>query len=107
MRHGLESVVAWLLAEAPLPPYWRYDILQGLLVLSRFGKLPDPRASEAIELILEKRHRDGCWRANGRSYWRSPGSDGSGTEVVDWGRRGPNEMVTLNALRVLRAARAT
>ncbi len=25
-------------------------------------------------------------------------------EVVDWGRSGPNEMVTLNALRVLRAA---
>jgi hypothetical protein len=25
-------------------------------------------------------------------------------EVVDWGRRGPNEMITLNALRVLRDA---
>jgi hypothetical protein len=25
-------------------------------------------------------------------------------EVVDWGRSGPNEMLTLNALRVLRAA---
>jgi hypothetical protein len=24
--------------------------------------------------------------------------------VVDWGRRGPNEMITLNALRVLRMA---
>jgi hypothetical protein len=25
-------------------------------------------------------------------------------EVVDWGRSGPNEMLTLNALRVLKAA---
>jgi hypothetical protein len=25
-------------------------------------------------------------------------------EVVDWGRGGPNEMITLNALRVLAAA---
>jgi len=25
-------------------------------------------------------------------------------EVVDWGRDGPNEMITLNALRCLRAA---
>jgi len=25
-------------------------------------------------------------------------------EVVDWGRSGPNEMITVNALRVLKAA---
>jgi hypothetical protein len=25
------------------------------------------------------------------------------TELVDWGRSGPNELITLNALRVLRA----
>ncbi len=25
-------------------------------------------------------------------------------EVVDWGRRGPNAMITLNGLRVLKAA---
>jgi hypothetical protein len=28
----------------------------------------------------------------------------SGAESVDWGRSGPNEMISLNALRVLRAA---
>lgn len=28
----------------------------------------------------------------------------SNIEVVDWGRNGPNEMITLNALRVLKAA---
>jgi hypothetical protein len=29
----------------------------------------------------------------------------SNVDVADWGRRGPNEMITLNALRVLKAAR--
>ena len=28
----------------------------------------------------------------------------SSVEVVDWGRQGPNRMITLNALRVLKAA---
>jgi hypothetical protein len=28
----------------------------------------------------------------------------SNVEVVDWGRNGPNEMLTLNALRVLKSA---
>jgi hypothetical protein len=32
------------------------------------------------------------------------GGAGSNVEVVDWGRRGPSEMITLNALRILRAA---
>jgi len=86
------------------PPYWHYDALFGLLVLSRCGRVTDPRADEALDLIEAKRQDDGCWSADGRAYWRRPGSEGSNVEVVDWGRRGPNEMVTLNALRVLRSA---
>ena len=85
------------------PPYWHFDILQGLLVLSRLGVVDDPRADEALELLERKRLTDGRWRPS--SYWWSkPGSKGSNVEVVDWGRGGPNEMLTLNALRVLRAA---
>lgn len=83
---------------------WHYDVLFGLLVLSRCGKVTDPRAAEALDLIEAKRGNDGCWKADGRPYWRRPGSEGSNVEVVDWGRSGPNEMVTLNALRTLRAA---
>jgi hypothetical protein len=86
------------------PPYWHYDVLQGLLVLSRFGVAADPRAGEALDLVHSKRGRDGRWRASGHAYWRPPGSAGSNVEVVDWGRKGPNEMVTLNAMRVSRAA---
>jgi hypothetical protein len=86
------------------PPYWHYDVLHGLLILSRCGKAPDPRAAEALDLIDAKRGQDGRWRADGRRYWRPPGSAGSNVEAVDWGRSGPSEMVTLNALRVLGAA---
>jgi len=85
------------------PPYWHYDVLQALLVLSRMGLAHDPRARDAVELVEQRRLPDGRWRAGGH-WWKPPGSKGSNVEVVDWGRSGPNEMVTLNALRVLHAA---
>jgi hypothetical protein len=85
------------------PPFWHFDILQGLLVLSRLGVVDDPRAGEALDELERKRLADGRWRAGGY-WWSTPGSAGSNVEVVDWGRGGPSEMITLNALRVLRAA---
>ena len=84
------------------PPYWHYDILQALLVLSRMGKASDPRASDALEELERRRLPDGRWQPSGY-WWKPPGSTVT-AEVVDWGRSGPNEMITLNALRVLRAA---
>ena len=45
---------------------------------------------------------DGRWRPGG--CWWSPPASAVTPEVVDWGRSGPNEMITLNALRILRAA---
>ena len=86
------------------PPYWHYDVLHALLVLSRWGKAGDSRTTDALELLEEKRREDGRWDADGRRYWSPPGSGGPGEEVVDWGPSRPNEMVTLNALRVLQAA---
>ncbi len=102
----------WLKLHYPL--YYHYDILQALVILSRAGKANDSRAQEAIDIIESKRGKDGCWRAEAY-YWKSVGqgaalvgkpfrSVGSNVDVVDWGRKGPNEMITLNALRVLKAA---
>jgi hypothetical protein len=85
------------------PVYWHYDILQALRVLGRAGKLGDPRAREALDLIESKRARDGTWHAEGR-FWRRGPVNAPNTEVVDWGASGPNEMITLNALRVLAAS---
>ena len=83
-------------------PFWHYDFLQALLVLSRMGLADDARARDAVELLEERRLPDGRWRGGAR-WWKPPGSKGSNVEVVDWGR-GPNEMVTLNSLRALSAA---
>jgi hypothetical protein len=88
------------------PPYWHYEVLQALLILSRLGQAGDPRAAQALELLVRRRRADGRWQPGGY-WWRPPGSTRSGSspvEVVDWGRSGPNELLTLNALRVLKAA---
>lgn len=91
----------WLVPH--YPPYWHYDVAQGLLILSRMGRARDPRAAEALDVLASLQEKDGCWHSR-RGWWRSPGNSGSNVEAVDWGRRGPSQMLTLNALRVLRAA---
>jgi hypothetical protein len=85
------------------PPYWRYDVLQALLVLSRMGLAGDPRAADALDVLERRRLPDGRWRPGG-CWWRYDGRGSGPLEVVDWGRDGPNEMITLNTLRCLRAA---
>jgi len=85
------------------PVYWHYDILQSLRVLERVGKLGDRRAGEALDLVESKRASDGAWHPEGRFWHRGP-LNAANTDVVDWGSHGPNEMITLNALRVLSAS---
>lgn len=90
----------WLKLHYPL--YWHYDVLQSLVVLSRFGPPRDARMREALDLVQAKRGPDGRWRAGG-FFWHPPAKRRPHAEVVDWGRTGPSKMITLNALRVLRA----
>jgi hypothetical protein len=94
--------------ELHYPLYWHYDILQALTVLSRSGKLEDSRTREAIDLVESKRGEDGLWRPEGY-YWSLKRKTRaklavSNVEIVDWGRNAPNEMITLNALRIMKAA---
>ncbi len=91
----------WLKLHYPL--YWHYDILQALVILARLRPLDDPRMQEALDLIEAKRLPNGCWKAEA-FYWVPPGKRGANVDVVDWGRKGANEMITLNALRVLKSA---
>jgi len=87
------------------PPYWHYDILQALLVLSRMRLTGDPRCSDALAVLERRRRPDGRWQA-GAYWWKPPGTQRGTVEVVDWGRSAPNEMITLNALRILRIGSA-
>lgn len=91
---------AWLILH--YPPYWHYDVLQALLVMARMGLAADPRGGGALDVLERRRLPDGRWRA-GAYWWNRPGA-GRGEDVVDWGRSGPNYMITLNALRVLKGA---
>jgi hypothetical protein len=100
--HGTGEPIhrSWLTLH--YPPYWHYDVLQALHLLTRTGHARDERAADALDVLEERRLPDGRWRA-GAYWWQPPGSPRA-PEVVDWGRGQPNEMLTLNALRVLRAA---
>ncbi|MEJ2262574.1 MAG: hypothetical protein P8X95_03970 [Anaerolineales bacterium] len=91
----------WLKLHYPL--YWHYDILQALLILSRLGPLEDARQQAALDVIEQKRLPDGDWKPEGY-FWYPPGKRSSNVEVVNWGRKDPNLMITLNALRVLKSA---
>jgi hypothetical protein len=99
-RTGEIGDPAWL--RLRYPAYWHYGVLQALLKLVPLGLLTDPRAADALDLVERKRRPDGTWAPEG-TYWRR-GRTGTGNEVVDWGSSGPNAMLTLSALRVLRAA---
>lgn len=92
---------AWLKLHYPL--YYHYDILQALVILARAGKVRDPRVCDALDIVESKRQPDGTWHAEA-FYWKPISQARSNVDVLDWGRSGANEMITLNALRVLKAA---
>jgi hypothetical protein len=101
LRTGEIIDSTWL--KPRYPPYWHYDILQALLVLTRIGRVRDPRATDALDELEHRRLQDGRWQAEGQ--WWKPADSSITPDVVAWGRSGePNPMITLNALRVLRAA---
>ncbi|RPH36811.1 MAG: hypothetical protein EHM90_01100 [Chloroflexi bacterium] len=102
-RHGTGKPIhpSWVVLH--YPPYWHYDILQALHLLRRMGLAGDPRAADALDVLESRRLPDGRWRP-GAYWWSPPGSERATPEVVDWGRGQPSEMLTLNALRVLKAA---
>ncbi|HKX74907.1 MAG TPA: hypothetical protein VJR05_05910 [Acidimicrobiia bacterium] len=91
------------------PLYWHYDILGGLKGLGELGLLGDPRAGEALEMLMDKRLPDGGWPAEERYY--SASKSGANGDSVDWGgtsRRRANPWVTVDALTVLaRSGRMT
>ena len=101
-RLGSDEPIHPSVVKLHYPAYWHYDVLQAMHLLARMGKARDKRARDALDLLVQRRLPDGRWRPDA-SWWSQPGS-ARAPEAVDWGRDGPSEMLTLNALRVLRAA---
>ncbi len=76
------------------PYYWRYDVLRALDYFRRTGADPDPRMTEAVEVVRSKRQPDGRWLLDrihpGRVHF----------DLEDGVDR-PSRWNTLRALRVL------
>jgi len=76
------------------PPRWHYDVLRGLVYFARVNAPHDPRLQDAIDLLNNRRRKDGCWPVQ-QKY--------SGKVFFDMEKTGgPSRWNTLRALRVLR-----
>jgi hypothetical protein len=76
-------------------PYrWHYDLLRGLDYFARVGQPRDPRLQDAIDVLHERRRKDGRWPVQ-QKY---PGKVFFDMEQPG----GPSRWNTLRALRVLR-----
>ncbi len=92
-HHGYSIIDdAWLRLGFP---YFFYDILRGLEVVTRLGYARDSRIDDALQVLLNKRDGDGRWLLE---------STPSGRMHVDLERKGePSKWVTLRALNVLKS----
>jgi len=94
-HHGFKIIRSdWLKFGFPL--FYRYDILRGLLVMTKLGYNPtkDERLNDAVEVLLQKRCSDGTW------ILESTPSGRMQTNIEVRGK--PSKWITLNALRVLK-----
>ena len=77
------------------PYYWHYDVLRALDYFRGSGAEPDPRMTEAVDVVRSKRQPDGRWLLDrvhpGRVHF-----------TFDAGVGEPSRWNTLRALRVLR-----
>src|ERR1700722_622240 len=77
------------------PTFWHYDILRGLDYLRNAGVKPDHRVSEAIEIVIKRRHQNGRWPLNLLHREHNP-------LHIEPAVGGASHWNTLRALRVLR-----
>ena len=101
--HRTGELAHHVFPELRFPAYWHYALVPGLRTLGACGRLDDPRARDALDLLESKRRDDGTWRVEGK-WWKRPGARGSNVEAVDWGDLA-SEVLTEQALEVLGAAR--
>src|SRR5271155_5731653 len=62
LRTGEVIDKRWL--RFSFPTFWHYDVLRGLDYLRNAGIKPDSRMSDAIEIVMERRHQNGRWPLN-------------------------------------------
>jgi len=91
-HHNFEVINSYWL-NFNFPVFW-YDILRGLLVLTKLGYASDGRIQDAADVLIKKQADGGRWNLD-----KTPG----GRMHASLGKIGePNKWVTLNVLRVLK-----
>ena len=91
-HHNFEVISPYWL-NFNFPVFW-YDILRGLLVLTKLGYARDERIQDAANILFKKQTEHGQWNLD-----KTPG----GRMHASFGKVGePNKWVTLNVLRVFK-----
>jgi hypothetical protein len=80
-------------------PWFGYNILRGLDVLTKLGYAKDERLSDAVEVLLQKRQSDGTWVLESAPIGRMQ------TNIEAKGKS--SKWITLIALRVLKRLGST
>jgi hypothetical protein len=70
--HGRGEPVHPSWVKLHYPPYWHYDVLQGLRLLHAVDRLNDDRAGDALGLLEGCRRRDGTFSGSRWSSARQP-----------------------------------
>ena len=93
-RRSTGDVVDPAYLQLSFPYYWHYDVLRALDYFRGSGAAPDPRMTEAVEVVRSARRPDGRWSLD-RIH--------PGRVLVDLedGEGAPSRWNTLRALRVL------
>jgi hypothetical protein len=93
LRTGETIDKRWL--RFSFPTFWHYDVLRGLDYLRNAGIKPDARISDAIQIVIKRRHQNGRWPLNLLHPEHIP-------LEMETGVSSASRWNTLRALRVLR-----
>ncbi len=96
--HRDGSVVNPAFTKLSFPPRWHYDLLRGLDHFQAVGSGWDPRYGDALEVLGERRRKNGTWPAQNKHAGRVWFEMEKGGQPSRWN--------TLRARRVLRWAEA-
>lgn len=96
-RGGTGSVIHPSWTQLHYPPYWHYDILQGLRVVGALGMLDDGRADNALALLRSLRDAEGGFPSRSWASRAQPAA-------VDYGHGRANAMLNRRANDLLAQA---
>jgi hypothetical protein len=94
-RKSTGDVVNAAWRQFSFPTRWHYDVLRALEYFRSVGDVPDPRMSEAIDLLRSRQQPDGTWPLENTH-------PGTVHFMLEAGDGLPSRWNTLRALRVLR-----